>query len=191
MKILLSILSILFVPSLSNSQSIIGIESQAYPAGIVPGIRFDYALGNNSYITSRIGYNFTDRRNWGKHDNEEGGGPGFSLGYEYKGLFSENVNLHIRSDLWFLDINWNNQVDIEKACEGIPPGLCYPIFPRGKTKIIVLQPTVGLSYVTDLNNRFFLKPSLSFGYEINIQTKGEDVGEGAIILGGINLGYRF
>ncbi len=177
---------VLIIPGPLLAQHQLGFETQAYPAGIVPGLRVDLQITTRAVLTGRIGYNFTNRRDWGRHHNEEGGGPGFSLGYEYKSVFSNNVRLHLRSDLWFLDIDWEKKDPV--VCFTDP---CNQITINGNSDVIVLQPTLGISYQAGLTDQLFLRPSVSLGYEINIHTEGEAVGEGAIFLVGINLGYQF
>lgn len=178
------LLFFLLVSGAAYSQKSIGFEVQAYPAGIVPGLRFDIPITSSSVFTSRAGYNFTDRRDWGEHDNEEGRGPGFSLGFIRKNIFTDNLNLHIRSDLWFMEIDWEDE-----RCCGRPP--CTSPIVSGSTSITILQPTIGLDYNFEFSPNALLRPSVSFGYEINVKTEGEDVGEGAILLLGLNLGYQF
>ncbi len=192
MKQILFLALLLFPVSLVGQNSI-SIETRAYPAGIIPGIRADIQLTKNSSITTQAAYNFTNRRDWGKHDNEEGGGPGFGIGYTYSGIFTENLNLTIRSDFWSMNIDWE-----DFRHEPCPPDQICPqtldAVPRrvtGNSSIVVFQPTIGAEYKIKLPNKLHFKPSLSFGYEINIKTEGEDVGEGAILLAGFSLGYGF
>lgn len=185
MKQILFVISVLFTSTLF-AQNSIQLETQAYPAGIIPGVRFDFNIGNNSYLTSRIGYNFTDRQDFGKNDNEEGGGPGFGIGYVRSDFISSDLSVHIRTDLWFMDIDWR---DSQTICGTVSP--CFEQGINGTSEIIILQPTVGIEYMIPSSTNLFLKPSLSFGYEINIKTKGREVGEGAILLIGLSLGRRF
>lgn len=180
------ILALLFTPVVLFAQNSIQLETQAYPAGIIPGVRFDFNIGSNSYLTSRIGYNFTDRQDFGKNDNEEGGGPGFGIGYVKSDFLTQNLSAHIRTDLWFMDIDWR---DSQTICGTAPP--CFEQDINGTSEIIILQPTVGIEYNIPFSTNLFLKPSLSFGYEINIKTEGREVGEGAILLIGLNLGRHF
>ena len=185
MKQILFVISVLFTSTLF-AQNSIQLETQAYPAGIIPGVRFDFNIGNNSYLTSWIGYNFTDRQDFGKNDNEEGGGPGFGIGYVRSDFISSDLSVHIRTDLWFMDIDWR---DSQTICGTVSP--CFEQGINGTSEIIILQPTVGIEYMIPSSTNLFLKPSLSFGYEINIKTKGREVGEGAILLIGLSLGRRF
>lgn len=177
---------LVFIPTSLFAQNSISTEIQAYPAGIIPTVRFDYNLSITSYLTTRIGYNFTNRQDFGKNDNEEGGGPGFGLGYARTDFLTENLGLNLRTDLWFMDIDWR---DTQTICGIVPP--CDDATFSGTSKIMVLQPTIGLDYNIPLSEKLFLEPSLSFGYEINIKTNGREVGEGAILLGGLSLGYEF
>ncbi|MBO6523262.1 MAG: hypothetical protein JJ971_05505 [Balneolaceae bacterium] len=174
---------LLFIGIPTYAQTSLGIEAQAYPAGVVPGLRFDLGISETLTLTSRIGYNFTDRRDWGEHDNEEGGGPGFSLGFERTGFLTEKLSVYARTDLWFMDIDWR---DTQYICPVAPP--CGNIESAGATNITVLQPTLGIGYSFPLSGNYFVKPSLSFGYEINVKTDGEDVGQGPILLAGFQLG---
>ncbi len=173
-------------PSLLVAQHSIGIGVHSYPEGIIPTLRFDYELQNNSYLNIRAGYNFTDREDWGKHDSEKGGGFGFGLGYEYQSFFIENLSLMLGTDLYFMEIDWE---DTRRQCGVVPP--CTDIQTKNSTNITMLQPAIGLAYQLNLNKHVSLKPNFSFGYEFNLITKGEPVGEGSIILVGLNLSYYF
>ncbi len=145
----------------------------------------DIDLPVNLTLTSRIGYNFTDRRDWGEHENEEGGGPGFSLGIEKRSFLASNLSVNLRADLWFMDIDWRDPASGSALCGALP---CP--YETGTTEITVFQPTIGLGYQLPIPGKLGIKPSLSFGYEINVETKGEDVGEGAILLLGLKVGYN-
>ncbi len=167
-------------------QTSFSIESQAYPAGFINSFRIDYALSDQIQLFARGGMNVTDRRNWGVKDNEEGTGSGFGVGVEVSNSHIKNLSLILRSDLWFMDIEWTN---FETICPFAPP--CFENRFDGESKVTVLQPTLGVGYQIPLFGSFFIKPSVNVGYEINIYTQGEDVGEGAILLGGIQVGYEF
>jgi len=183
-SIFLSIFFLATIPAFG--QSSISIEAQAYPAGVIPGIRFDYSISEQTQLFVRAGYNFTDRRDWGEHDNEEGGGAGFGIGAEFRNPRFQNFSLNVRTDLWFMDIDWYNE---EEICPFAPP--CVDIKFPGTTEIAVLQPTIGFGYQFPVSGSFFIKPTINFGYEVNIRTEGEDVGEGTILLGGLQVGYLF
>ncbi len=155
----------------------IGIELQAYPAGVILGVRGGVGLGSRQELNLRLGWNIARRGDFGKHDNERGGGPGFGVGYRYylkDGL--EGLFLGARTDFWLMDIDWRDDSPSRS----------------GSTDITVFQPTLEAGYnLLNSRSNWLLMPTVSFGYEINVHTEGEEVGEGAILLGGVNLGYRF
>jgi hypothetical protein len=110
----------------------------------------------------------------GKHDNEEGGGPGFSLGYRYYFLVRPHgFFLGARSDVWHLNIDWRQ-------------GTTF-----GNSKVWVVQPTLEIGYMFLINDELFISPCIANGAEINVKTQGQPVGEGFITLVGISAGWKF
>lgn len=159
----------------------IGIELQAYPTGLLSGIHLEKGFGQREAINLRIGHNFIRHRDLGVHEDERGGGFGFTLGYRH--YFSPTFSKFfagIRSDLWFNKVNWKDNIGtlIEFS---------------GTSNIVVLQPTLegGYLFLLGQNEDWFLAPSLAFGFEINIANDGADVGQGPIILLGFSMGKRF
>ena len=152
-----------------------GIEFQQYPTGILLGAKGEFGFKAHHGFDFRIGYNFVDHRDQGKHNNEEGGGFGFTLGYRYY-FNPQNTNFFLgaRSDLWFNKIDWQDEPNLS-----------------GTTDIIVLQPTLIGGYVFLIHKKWVITPTLAFGYEINIVENGEPVGQGPTLLWGVNLNYRF
>jgi len=151
-----------------------GIEIQQYPTGFLFGVRGEVGLKAHHAIDFRLGYNSLDHRDLGVQENEEGGGFGGTIGYRY--YFQPEHHkffLGARTDLWFNSVDWINSTEF------------------GNTKITVLQPTAILGYLFLLNEKFVLTPTAALGAEINIKTEGAEVGQGAILLWGINLAYRF
>jgi hypothetical protein len=175
-----------FISVLGFAQSSISVESHAYPAGLIPGIRFDYSANDQVQVFLRGAYNATNRRSWGVQDNEKGGGFGFGIGAEFQNSSFEKLSLNVRADLWFMDIDYYNSAPL---CPIVAP--CFNGRIYGNTNVTVLQPTIGFGYQIPISNSFFLRPTINLGYEINIKTEGDDVGEGAILLGGIQIGYLF
>ncbi|RNC83855.1 MAG: hypothetical protein ED557_08775 [Balneola sp.] len=188
MKKLFLLFVLLFLPALSQAQVGTGLNVQAYPAGIITDAYLDVDLSSNLTLTTGVGYNFTNRRDWGEHDNEEGGGPGFSFKIEKKGFINENLSLILRSDIWFMDIDWINEEPCPSSSSSCGRGEI--IQNPGTTEVTVIQPTIGLGYGLSPRENLLIMPTLSFGYEINMETKGEAVGEGAILLLGFKLGYK-
>ena len=155
------------------------IEFQVYPTGLIPGIKFEIPLGPQDALQLRLGYNHVRHGDAGVHEDERGGGIGGSPGYRHyfeagrKGWF-----LGARVDIWANDVDWKDNIDQANEVSG-------------NTDIIVLQPTAEGGYLFELGESgWTLAPSLAFGAEINVRTEGEEVGQGAILLIGINLGYR-
>ena len=155
------------------------VELQAYPAGLMPGIRGDFYLNRYAEANLRLGLNIADRQDWGEHDKETGSGFGFSLGYRYKIKGSrKGPFIGARVDIWWMTIDWEN-IGIKGSASS------------GSTDISILQPTMELGWKFELSDTWMLAPTLSFGQEINIATKGEEVGQGGISLFGFTLGKTF
>jgi hypothetical protein len=158
------------------ARSSMGVTAQVYPAGVIAAVRFAYPVSEQDVLAGHLGYNATDRRDWGKHDDEAGDGPGFGLGWRhYRSLAQKGVHWGTRVDLWFLEIDWKQNTG-----------------ESGSTAVRVLQPTAQLGYTWQPGSgKLLVELTLALGMEINIQTDGEAIGEGAILLGGINVSYRF
>lgn len=183
-KLILSLGLVLgFSLGLEAQNNDIGFELQVYPAGVISGLR--YELGwNNQSINARIGYNSANRRDWGEHPNEKGGGFGGSLGYRY--YFSETraqFFLGTRIDLWQLDIDW-----LDECTGDVNTTNCLS---NGTSQTTVFQPTAEMGWLFMLKEKWVIAPSISYGLEINVKTVGEEVGQGDILLAGVTLGYRF
>jgi hypothetical protein len=157
-----------------SKYSAFGIELQQYPTGFLLGARGEFGFKPHQSFDFRIGYNFVDHRDQGKHANEEGGGFGFTLGYRY---YFKPQNTHfflgIRSDLWFNKIDWQDDPNLS-----------------GTTEVVVLQPTIIGGYLFLIKEKWTITPTLAFGYEINIVENGDPVGQGPIFLWGLNVNYR-
>ena len=146
-------------------------ELQAYPAGIIPGLQLRRQATSQDTVFMRVAANITERNDWGEHDDESGSGFGGGFGWRRSlagvpggtgWLFGARV------DLWSLEIDWRD------------PG------PReGTADVLVLQPTAELGYGWTFASGSRLELALGLGAEINVDTDGEDVGEGAIALLGL------
>lgn len=182
MKLFLSILFMAAFATLSMGQDVrkrgiesLGIEVQLYPAGTILNLKADWAVSAKSMFIGKIGYNMAMRQDFGKHDSEEGGGLGFTAAYKrylkagFSGWF-----LEARAGMWFLDIDWRDDSPSRS----------------GNTDISVFQPTVGIGYDFKLNENLKLGLIAAFGYEVNVATKGEPVGEGGISLIGISFSHK-
>ena len=155
-----------------------GAELQVYPTGVIPGLAGSYLFDAHSSVHLRLGYNIVRHRDLGEHDDERGGGFGFTLGYRYilgddgTGWFGG-----VRTDLWFNEIDWYDDINGSKV--------------EGTTKINVVQPTAIAGYFFQAGDSFFIAPTVSLGVEINTNTRGAEVGQGAILLLGVQGVTRF
>lgn len=153
-----------------------GGEVQVYPAGVIPAAHFQVPLSERDVLTLRAGYNFTERQDYGEHDDESGGGPGTGVGYRH--YFGEETSgwlLGARVDLFSLEIDWKDDASATQPRR------------KGETDILVLQPTVEGGYRFALDDAISLDLTLGVGAEINVDTDGEDVGEGGIMLLGATI----
>ncbi len=174
---LLLLLCTTTVAQTSKSVSSLGVKLQAYPAGLIPTVSYTKSVSPNNTLTFYAAYNATDRQDFGEHDNEEGGGAGFGASWRYYfGQRHNGFHLGARVDLWFLEIDWLDESPVR----------------AGVTEITVLQPTAQVGYTKLFSNdRIAARAVVALGAEINIETKGEAVGEGAILLFGLGASYRF
>jgi hypothetical protein len=155
-------------------------EVQAYPAGIIPSIQARKSVGEKDQFYARVAANITDRQDFGEHDDETGEGFGVGLGWRHfltpwteatetvPGYRPDGWQYGVRLDVFDLSIDW------------IDPGNR-----RGTTDIIVVQPSIEFGYGWSNTSMGRLEANLGLGAEINVDTDGEDVGEGAILLFGL------
>ncbi len=155
----------------------IGLSAQFYPAGFIPTGNFEHFLNEQSSLVFRLGFNFTDRKDFSDvNATEEGGGFGGSFGYRKhfllrKGKIVAGLNL----DIWSLNIDWT---DIGPTDAPI----------SGETYILVLQPWLEGGYFLPIKNSSSqVGITLGFGREINVITSGDEVAQGFI--GSVSLQY--
>jgi hypothetical protein len=156
----------------------IGLEFQAYPTGLIPGIRFEKSFTKRDLYIARLGFQLIDHGSSGEHDNEKGYGWGGTVGYKhYFGKFFRGVNLGIKTDVWRNSIDWESRTDGRIV--------------KGNTSIRVVQPTIELGWAFLLGEDLVVTPNAAFGFEINVRTIGEPTGEGPVMLAGLTAVYRF
>ncbi|MES2681927.1 MAG: hypothetical protein V4650_00265 [Pseudomonadota bacterium] len=145
-------------------------ELRLYPAGGIASIGALWPQGRQNEVGVSVLYNRAERGDAGRHDEESG--DGFGLGIEarrFKAAHRSAWFYGARIELFQLGIDWRD------AGRG-----------QGRSDITVLQPTLRGGY------RFAgsgLELAASLGAEINLQTDGEAVGEGAIGL--LGMAYRW
>ncbi len=177
--VLTFIVSLLFAAAMLGQGKTLkfGIELQGYPTGVIPGLRADLYFNDASKVHLRIGYNIVRHGDAGEHDDERGGGPGFTIGYDILPFASHRWTFGVRSDLWFNEVDWYD-IGIQ------PPNI------MGTTNVTVLQPTIQAGYRIPFGEKVELLPTIAFGYEFNIKTVGAEVGHGAILLAGLVLNFE-
>lgn len=167
-----------FVPAFPP-KNILALEFEGYPAGQMYGVRFEHHWGkfNQQEINFRLAYNRAFRYNWsGLNDDEQGGGFGFSTGYRYHFLHIHGVNLFVgaRTDIWQMSIFWKDYNHLPQ---------------KGTTHITVLQPSAEVGFRLLVSNTISATFYGGIGQEINIATKGKEVGQGGMYIWGATLGY--
>ncbi len=185
-QVFVTLLGWLLQPAASSAETYtrdyggeIGFELQVYPTGVIPGVRFETDIDDFSTFHLRLGAQTIRHQDFGVHDDERGNGVGASIGYKrYRKLGYEGFSWSLRSDLWFNTLDWTDN-----------PGTTDEV--SGTTDVLVLQPTVELSWLFLPVSNLFVTPSFSAGFEINIQTEGEEVGQGFIYILGLTIGRRF
>ena len=146
------------------AQPFMSVEAQGYPTGIITTAIFGMQTCQKTCYYIRAGYNYTDRKSAGKQINERGGGPGFGIGLDNT-IITKNLRFGFRADLWRMKIDYRQNSSTET------------------TRITMIQPTALLSWQLIPN----IYVSASFGWEFNIRTQGEPVGEGSILLIGLGV----
>ncbi len=152
----------------------VGGEYQHYSKGDIYTLHLAYNFAVHHSFQLRAGYNKADWKAEGHHTEEEGGGPGFSLGYRYYfPVRPHGPFLGIRADFWRLNINWRQGTTL------------------GKSKVSVVQPGAELGYMFLINDMFFITPAVAATVQSNVNTEGETVGDGFLLMAGISMGWKF
>lgn len=151
---------------------VVGVEAQVYPTGLLAGPRIEVALGEVDAFHARAAVHYADRGDAGEHDDEEGDGWGIGIGWRrWLEAYGTGWSLGARLDYWRLDLDWRDD---------------GPPLREGNTDVDVLVPSLEGGYSWAIRGgRFDL--TLGLGYELNVETDGEDVGEGAILLLGVSF----
>ncbi|MGB0982761.1 MAG: hypothetical protein ACPG19_01905 [Saprospiraceae bacterium] len=177
--LILAIIILLFAQNAQSQENNfhLEVETQWYPAGFQFMAATEYNWSSKDAIHLKFGYNLARRQDFSPFNElENGGGLGFTLGY--RRYFKEEATgfyLGGRFDIWWLTIDWED----DNATR------------MGTTDITVFQPTFEIGYLYQFDEMpLAIGANLSNGYEINVQTKGDAVGEGFITLIGIRLRYE-
>ena len=150
------------------------VELRAYPAGgiVSAGVLFPYSAQWELGVSAL--YNRAERGDAGRHVDESG--DGFGIGVEARRFHRSTRTgwFHgVRAELFQLDIDWRD-----------------PGNRRSSSEITVLQPTARIGYrLAPASATTSLELAVGLGAEINLETDGEKVGEGAIGLLGVALRF--
>ena len=178
MRARLTCLSLLFA-SLIHAQDL-GFEFRAYPAGQMYMLRGEKLISANSTFGIYAGYNKADRKDFGVHLKEEGGGFGGGLAYKrYIVKDSSGFYVGLENFVWTIEIDWSDTA----------PDNTFSL--SGTTDILVLQPAFNFGYkYVHVTSKWYAEVGLAFGTEINVKTKGSKVGQGGISMITATIGFR-
>ncbi len=146
-----------------------GTEIQAYPVGFITTVTSTVFVKENIAIRFRIGGNFANRKDFsGFNDDEKTSGFGGSFGLlKYFPYKNGNIILGANVDGWNMWTRW------KEAIETLNPQ-------QGTTYNLVIQPGLNAGYLYNVSKKLNLGLTLGIGREINIITRGENVGQGWI-----------
>jgi hypothetical protein len=152
----------------------VGAQIMNSPKGYSTALHLAFNAAVHNAFLLCIGYNKSDWKDKGKHELENGRGFGISLGYRYYFLVRPHgFFMGLRTDIWQSKINWSQNTYL------------------GDSKVLAFQPTAEIGYMFLINDLFFITPTISGGYQANISTTGEEVGQGFIPQFGLSAGFKF
>ncbi|CAH8281978.1 hypothetical protein EV196_11259 [Mariniflexile fucanivorans] len=156
----------------------IGTELQLYPVGYMPMITSNIFIKEDWALRFRLGGNFANREDFsGFNDDEVAKGFGGSFGIvKYLPYWKGNFVFGASLDAWNMWTKWKD-------------GINTPFPTSGTTYNLVIQPWVNAGYLYNLSNQWNTGISLGFGREINVITRGENVGEGWMGIATFSLNY--
>ncbi|MGM5469721.1 hypothetical protein ACS386_05545 [Flavobacteriaceae bacterium LMO-SS05] len=157
----------------------IGTELQLYPVGYMPMITSNIFIKEDWALRLRLGGNFANRKDFsGFNDDEVAKGFGGSFGLvKYVPYWKGNFVFGGSLDTWNMWTKWKD-------------GINTPNPTSGTTYNLVIQPWMNAGYLYNLSNKWNAGISLGFGREINVITRGENVGEGWMGIATFSLNYR-
>ena len=156
----------------------LGTELQVYPVGYMTMITSNIFIKEDLALRFRLGGNFADREDFsGFNDDEVADGFGGSVGLvKYVPYWKGNFIFGGSLDVWNMWTDWKD-------------GLNTPNPTSGTTYNLVIQPWVNAGYLYNLSNKWNAGISIGLGREINVITRGENVGEGWMGIATFSLNY--
>jgi hypothetical protein len=157
----------------------LGAELQLYPAGIMSMLTSNVFLNEKWALRFRVGGNFADRQDFSDYnDDEVASGFGATIGVvRYFPYGKGNFILGASIDTWNMWTDWKDDLDTANPTQG-------------ETYNLVIQPWINGGYLFDLSEKWNAGGSLGFGREINVITRGENVGEGWMGIVTLSVNYK-
>ncbi len=160
--------------AVAAEETVLVPEVRIYPSGQIVGLGLQRDLGILGQGSLSILYNRAQRGGNGRHADESGSG--FGVGGAYEQFLSADRlgwSWQGRTDLFAMRIDYLDATG------------------RGSSDVTVLQPTIGAGYTMPIaGSRWKVRFGLDLGAEINVETRGSPVGEGAILLLGARIYSR-
>jgi hypothetical protein len=156
----------------------IGTELQLYPVGYMTMITTNIFIKEDWALRFRLGGNFANRKDFsGFNDDEVAKGFGGSFGLvKYMPYWKGNIIFGASLDTWNMWTKWKD-------------GLITANPTSGTTYNLVIQPWINAGYLYNLSNKWNAGITLGFGREINVITRGKNVGEGWMGISTFSLNY--
>ena len=157
----------------------LGAELQLYPAGIMSMLTSNVFLNEKWALRFRVGGNFADRQDFSDYnDDEVASGFGATIGVvRYFPYGKGNFILGASIDTWNMWTDWKDDLDTANPTQG-------------ETYNFVIQPWINEGYLFDYSEKWNAGGSLGFGREINVITRGENVGEGWMGIVTLSVNYK-
>ena len=156
----------------------IGTELQLYPVGYMTMITTNIFIKEDLALRFRLGGNFANREDFsGFNDDEVAEGFGGSFGFvKYVSYWKGNFIFGASLDTWNMWTKWKDGINTSNPTSGT-------------TYNLVIQPWVNAGYLYNLSNKWNAGISVGLGREVNVITRGENVGEGWMGIATFSLNY--
>lgn len=153
--------------------ALFGVEANAYPTGQLIGPRGELRLAERGALSGRAAIHFADRGDDGEHDREDGSGYTGGIGWrQWLDDYGDDWFVGARLELSRLALGWTDDGPPERS---------------GNSNVTIVTPFIEGGYSWAFENDLRLDLFASLGREVNVDTDGADVGEGAILMVGVSF----